>query len=88
MATKCSNVFFVNYGKMQGYDENGNATRPFTAQDYNFQIGYAKHWKQKFWYGANFNFIYSALEAYVSTAGAFNVGGIYFDKENLINVKL
>ena len=27
------------------------------------------------------NFIYSALEAYVSTAGAFNLGGIYYDKE-------
>lgn len=81
LGTFSANVFFVDYGKMQGYDEDGNKTRPFTSQDYNFQIGYGTHWKDKFWYGVNFNFIYSALEAYVSTAGAFNLGGIYHDAE-------
>jgi len=79
LGTFSANVFFVDYGKMQGYDEDGNKTRPFTAQDYNFQLGYGKHWKDKLYYGLNFNFIYSALEAYVSTAGAFNLGGIYHD---------
>lgn len=81
LGTFSANVFFVDYGKIQGYDEDGNQTRPYTAQDYNFQIGYGKHWKDKFWYGVNFNFIYSALEAYVSTAGAFNLGGLYHDPE-------
>lgn len=81
IGTFSANVFFVEYGKFQGYDEDGNATRPFTAEDYNFQIGYGNYWKDKFWYGVNFNFIYSALEAYVSTAGAFNAGGIYHDAE-------
>lgn len=81
IGTFSANIFFVNYGKIKGYDQDGNYTREFTSQDYNFQIGYGEHWKDKFWYGINFNFIYSALEAYVSTAGAFNAGGIYFNKE-------
>jgi len=79
IGTFSANIFFVNYGEIEGFDEDGNKTRPFTAQDYNFQIGYGKQWKDKLWYGVNFNFIYSALEAYVSTAGAFNLGGIYHD---------
>lgn len=80
IGTFSANIFFVNYGKIQGFDENGNSTRPYTSQDYNFQIGYSKHWQDKFWYGLSFNFIYSALEAYVSTAGAFNLGCIYYDE--------
>ncbi|MCB9250930.1 MAG: type IX secretion system protein PorQ [Flavobacteriales bacterium] len=88
LGTFSANVFFVDYGKIQGYDEDGNSTRPFTAQDYNFQIGYGNHWKDKFYYGLNFNFIYSALEAYVSTAGAFNLGGIYFDDEKQFSATL
>ncbi len=86
--TFSANVFFVNYGKIQGYDANGNATRMFTSQDYNFQLGYGLHWKDKFWYGVNFNFIYSALEAYVSTAGAFNAGGIYYNAEKQFSTTL
>jgi len=86
IGTFSASVFFVDYGKIQGFDEDGNSTRPFTAQDYNFQVGYGKHWKDKFWYGVNFNFIYSALEAYVSTAGAFNFGGIYYDEEKRFTV--
>lgn len=88
IGTFSANVFFVNYGKIKGYDQNGNFTREYTSQDYNFQIGYGQHWKDKFWYGANFNFIYSSLEAYVSTAGAFNLGGIYFDKEKRFTAAL
>ncbi len=88
IGTFSANVFFVNYGKFKGYDQNGNYTREFTSQDYNFQLGYGQHWKDKFWYGANFNFIYSALEAYVSTAGAFNFGGIYYDEEKRFTAAL
>lgn len=88
IGTFSANLFFVNYGKIKGYDQNGNFTREFTSQDYNFQLGYGQHWKDKFWYGVNFNFIYSALEAYVSTAGSFNLGGIYFDKEKQFTTSL
>ncbi len=88
IGTFSANVFFVDYGKMQGYDEDGNTTHPFTAQDYNFQIGYGKHLKDKLWIGANFNFIYSALGAYVSTAGAFNLGAIYFNKDKRFTTAL
>jgi hypothetical protein len=88
IGTFSANIFFVNYGKIKGYDQDGNYTRDFSSQDYNFQIGYGKHWKKKFWYGINFNFIYSSLEAYISTAGAFNLGGIYYDKDKRFSTTL
>jgi hypothetical protein len=76
IGTFFGNIQYFNYGKFDGRDEAGAFTKEFTAADYHFQVGFAMPYKD-FRIGASFNFLYSALEAYVGTAGSFNLGAIY-----------
>lgn len=79
-------VNYVNYGKFEGYDENGQATSSFTGSEVALSFGYAYNIPYtNFFLGANAKLITSNLENYTSIGGAIDLGAIYIDKENDVN---
>ena len=79
-------VNYVNYGKFDGYDENGTPTASFTGSDIALSFGYAMNIPNSdFHVGANGKLINSSLESYNSFGGAIDLGVIYIDEYNDIN---
>jgi hypothetical protein len=82
-------VNYVNYGNFDGYDENGIATNSFTGSEIALSVGYAYNIPYSDIYvGANAKLISSTLESYNSFGGAIDLGAIYIDDYNDINVAL
>lgn len=78
-------IGYYDYGKFLRTNDAGDILGEFTVDDYNFQIGYSKQYNDKLSIGANGKFLYSVYEAYVSTAGALDLGISYSDTGNLLN---
>lgn len=73
---------FLNYGSMEGYDENGTTTGSFSGNDVALSVGYAHPIENtNFVIGANLKAIASSLESYNSFAVAADIGGLYNDVE-------
>ena len=82
-------VNYVNYGKFEGYDENGVSTAEFTGSEIALSFGYAYNIPYtNFHVGASGKLISSTLESYNSFGGAVDLGGIYIDEDNDINYAL
>ncbi len=82
-------VNYVNYGNFEGYDENGTATAEFTGSEIALSFGYAYNIPfTDFHIGASGKLISSTLESYNSFGGAIDLGGIYIDEDNDINIAL
>lgn len=82
-------VSYVNYGTFEGYDETGNRTADFTGSELALSFGYAYNipWTD-IHVGANAKLISSTLESYNSFGAAFDLGAIYVDEDNDINIGL
>lgn len=82
-------VNYVNYGKFEGRDENGALTAEFTGSEIALSFGYAYNipWSD-IYIGANAKLISSTLESYNSVGGAIDIGGLYVDQDNDINIGL
>lgn len=79
-------INYVNYGNIDGYDENGVPTGTFTGSEIALSFGYAYNIPfTDFHIGANIKLISSALESYNSYGGAVDLGAIYIDEKNDIN---
>lgn len=79
-------VNYVNYGKIEGYDENGVSTGTFTGSDAALSFGYAYNIPYTGWHiGATGKLINSSLERYNSFGGAIDLGGLFVDEDNAIN---
>ena len=79
-------VNYVNYGKFDGYDENGQATSQFTGSEIALSFGYAYNVPYtNLFLGANAKIISSTLESYNSLGGAVDLGAIYIDVQNDVN---
>lgn len=85
-ATFGGQVFFVNYGKLQGADAAGNLLGQFRATDYVVQLSAARQYLQKWQYGASLKFIQSSYQPYRSSAIAVDIGVNYFDSANGISI--
>lgn len=73
-------LMFINYGDFDETDASGNTTgNTFSAGDYLLNIGYAKNWKQKVFYGANAKIIYGSYDIYRSFAVATDLAITYKD---------
>lgn len=73
-------VNYVNYGKFEGYDENGQFTSEFTGSEIALSLGYAYNApRTTIHIGANAKLISSTLESYSSLGGAIDVGAIFID---------
>lgn len=82
-------VNYVNYGDFDGYDEDGLETTSFTGSEIALSFGYAYNIPSSDVYvGANAKLISSTLEKYNSFGGAIDLGAIYVDDYNDINVAL
>jgi len=82
-------VTYVNYGKFDGRDEQGNATGSFTGNEVALSLGYAYNVPYtKLHLGANAKIISSSLESYQSFGVAADIGATYIDDKNDINYAL
>lgn len=82
-------VNYVNYGTFEGRNELGELTGDFTGSEIAVSFGYAMNipWTD-IYVGANAKLISSTLESYNSFGGALDLGAIYIDDENDINIGL
>ncbi len=80
-------VNYVNYGTFEGRDETGLLTGDFTGSEIALSFGYAYNipWTDIF-VGANAKLISSTLESYNSFGAALDIGAIYIDDVNDINI--
>lgn len=75
-------VTYLNYGKFDGYDEQGNSTGEFSGGEAALSVGYAYNIpNSKFYLGANAKLISSKLEQYTSFGGALDFGITYLNEE-------
>lgn len=73
-------LMFINYGNFDETDPAGNLTgNTFTGGDYLLNIGYARNWQNKLFYGANFKMIYGSYDIYRSFALATDLSLTYRD---------
>lgn len=82
-------VNYINYGSFEGYDENGQRTADFTGSEIALSFGYAYNipWTD-IYVGANAKLISSTLESYNSFGAAVDLGALYVDDFNDINIGL
>ena len=82
-------VNYVDYGTFEGRDEMGLMTGDFTGSEIAVSFGYAYNipWTD-IYLGANGKLISSTLESYNSFGAALDVGAIYIDEDNDINIGL
>jgi hypothetical protein len=79
-------VNYVNYGKFDGYDENGQKTSSFTGSEVALSFGYAYNIPfSDFYIGASAKVINSALETYNSFGAALDIGALFIDERNDVN---
>ncbi|WP_339610522.1 type IX secretion system protein PorQ [uncultured Planktosalinus sp.] len=71
-------VTYINYGKFDGYDEQGESTGKFGGGEVALSAGYARNipWSDFYW-GVNVKLISSKLEEYSSFGGAIDIGLMY-----------
>lgn len=82
-------VNYVNYGDFEGYDEMGTKTGTFSGSEIALSFGYAYNVPYTdIHIGANAKLISSTLESYNSLGAALDIGGIYIDEDNDINIGL
>jgi len=82
-------VNYVNYGTFEGRNEMGELTGDFTGSEIAVSFGYAMNIPYTDIYvGANAKLISSTLESYNSFGGALDLGAIYIDDVNDINIGL
>jgi hypothetical protein len=82
-------VNYVNYGKFEGYDENGTPTDSFTGSEIALNFGYSYNVPYtELHLGASAKLISSTLESYNSFGAAVDLGAIYIDEDNAINYAL
>ncbi|UAB80523.1 type IX secretion system protein PorQ [Marixanthomonas sp. SCSIO 43207] len=75
-------VTYINYGKFDGYDEQGNATNTFSGGEVAVSFGHARNIAfTDFYVGANLKFISSKLEQYTSLGVATDIALMYVYEE-------
>ena len=78
-------IQFFDYGKFVGYDEYGQKTKDFNANDYSINLNYAKPFEDStFNIGVALKTIISQYDAYKSYANALDFGITYHNKKNLV----
>ncbi|PWB23667.1 type IX secretion system protein PorQ [Flavobacterium sp. HTF] len=89
LQTFYAGVSYINYGIFEGYDENGQATSNFTGSEGALSLGYAYNIPfTDIHVGANAKLITSTLESYNSVGGAIDLGFLYINEENDLNLAL
>lgn len=75
-------ITYINYGKFDGYDEEGNSTGNFSGNETALSLGYALQiGYSDFYFGANAKVITSKLEQYSSIGVAADLGLLYINED-------
>jgi hypothetical protein len=82
-------VTYLNYGKFDGYDEQGNSTGEFGGNEVAVSMGYSYNipWSD-FYVGANLKLISSKLDIYTSFGGAVDIGVLYYNEDKAVRAAL
>ncbi|MEO5788423.1 type IX secretion system protein PorQ [Gelidibacter sp.] len=73
---------YINYGKFDGYDQNGVSTGTFTGNEAALSFGYALRIPYSdFYVGVSGKLITSKLEQYNSIGGAIDAGVMYINED-------
>lgn len=76
---------FFNYGKFKGYDEFGQPTNNFKANDYSINLNYAKPFEDSsFQIGVALKTIISQYDIYKSFGNAIDFGITYHSKKDIV----
>jgi hypothetical protein len=75
--TYAAGINYMNYGDFEGFDNFGNETASFGAQDVLFTGGMARSYSEKIDYGVSVKMLYSSIHNYSSFVGAADLGVIY-----------
>ena len=83
--TVAGGIQFYDYGKFVGYDEFGQKTTSFRANDYCLNLNYAKPFEDSsFNVGVALKTIISQYDVYTSYANALDFGVTYNNQKNLV----
>lgn len=78
-------IQFFNYGKFTGYDELGQKTTNFKANDYSINLNYAKPFEDSsFQVGIALKTLISQYDVYQSYGNALDFGVTYHNKRNFV----
>ncbi len=69
-------VQYLSYGKIDGYDDAGNATNAFTPNDYAITISHVRT-SNNIRFGASIKQVGSNIAGYKSSATLFDMGGLF-----------
>lgn len=73
---------YINYGKFDGYDEQGLSTGTFSGNEAALSVGYARQiGYSDFYLGGNLKIITSKLEQYNSIGAAVDAGLLYINED-------
>lgn len=82
-------INYVNYGKFDGYDEQGIKTGSFTGSEIALSFGYSYNVPNTDLHlGLNGKLINSTLESYNSFGAAADIGAVFIDETNEVNYAL
>lgn len=79
--TLAAGVQYMNFGKMDENDEDGNNIGQFSAKDFVLGVGYSYLLSDRWSGGANAKFLFSNIADNSAIAMSFDVGLNYFDEE-------
>lgn len=80
-------ITYINYGKFDGYDEQGNQTNSFGGGEIAVSFGHARNIAfTNFHVGVNLKLISSKLEQYSSFGGALDIGVMYVYEDWDLNI--
>ena len=79
---------FMNYGKLEQFDELGNSQGLFNATEIALLAGAGRSYKEKFKFGANAKLAYSQIESYNALGMAFDLSAMYVDTGKLFSASL
>ena len=81
-------ITYMNYGEIQGYNEDGSYTGSFTPTDIIFEGTYSHDFTFRLRGGINLKMIYSNYEEYTAWALAADVGINYYDDDHDLSLGL
>ncbi len=71
-------ITYINYGKFDGFDEQGNATNSFSGGEVALSFGHARNIAfTNFHVGANISLLSSKLDQYSSFGGSVDIAVVY-----------
>lgn len=76
-------VSYIDYGKMDAYDESGNLLGVVGASETLFGVGAAYKFLPNFTAGANLKFVYSALGNFIGNGASIDLGAHYRSKDSV-----